>query len=169
MKTANDPRYGLYDLDSINPVSKSSNSYFNMVNSPAEFITYDELQFMKAEAALRSSPADLATAQTAYVNAITADFDKLDLSSKLTPYLALNGTLPAGDAGITKIANEEYIALFLNPEAFTVLRRTGAPALTPEASDGVPRRLLYPQSELSYNADNVPSSTLYTPKIFWDK
>ncbi|MBO9572282.1 MAG: SusD/RagB family nutrient-binding outer membrane lipoprotein [Chitinophagaceae bacterium] len=161
LKTAGDPRYDKYDLDA------DTASYFNKINSPAEFITYDELQFMKAEALLRSGGSG---AQIAYVAAITADFDKLGISgSALTTYLAANGTLPSGDAGIAKVADEEYKALFLNPEAFTLYRRTGQPNITAIGSGGVPRRLLYPQSELSFNAENVPQSTLYTPKIFWDK
>lgn len=169
LQSDNDPRYGVYDLDSLTPKGDPF-SYYNRANSPFELITYDELQFMKAEAALRSSPSDPVTAQAAYTEAITANFDKLGIASgKLTTYLAGHGVLPAGDAGIAKVANEEYKALFLNPEAFTLYRRTGEPDLTPTGGSAIPRRLLYPQSELDYNGDNTPSVTLYSPKIFWDK
>ena len=55
----------------------------------------------------------------------------------------------------------------------TVWRRTNSPALTPvSGTNGVPRRIEYPQSEYSYNPDNIPvpatNNTLFVPKIFWD-
>ena len=74
------------------------------------------------------------------------------------------------NAAIAKVSLQEYIALYLNPEAWTLWRRTGEPALTPVAgTNGIPRRYLYPQTELSLNSANAPQSTLYSPKIFWDK
>jgi hypothetical protein len=80
---------------------------------------------------------------------------------------------PTAPGAIAQIARQEYIALFLNPEAWTVWRRTASPALTPASgTNGVPRRLEYTQSEYSYNPANVPvpanNNTLFSPKIFWD-
>lgn len=144
--------------------------YYGSANSPVEFITYDELLFMKAEATLRSG-GTVADAQAIYRDAITANMQKIGVDGgDITTYLAANGTLPGTtDAAIAKVASEEYVALFLNPEAFTLYRRTGVPALTPAGPGTVPRRMIYPQSEYSYNGANTPQSTLYTPKIFWDK
>ena len=47
MLADNDPRYLSFDLDSTD---KGGNplSYYNQINSPVEFITYEELQFMGA-------------------------------------------------------------------------------------------------------------------------
>lgn len=144
--------------------------YYGASASPVEFITMDELLFMKAEATLRAGGA-VAAAQGYYVAAIDSNMTKLGVApAAITTYLAANGTLPgATDAAIAQVASQEYIALFLNPEAWTLYRRTGTPAITPLSSKGVPRRLIYPQSEYSYNAANVPQSTLYTPAVFWDK
>jgi len=65
---------------------------------------------------------------------------------------------------------QEYIALYLNSEAWTLWRRTGSPDLTPTAgTNGISRRLLYPQSEYSLNGENTPDATLYSRKIFWNK
>ena len=73
------------------------------------------------------------------------------------------------DNAIAQIATQAYLALYLNPEAWTTWRRTNVPALTPFTGSGVPRRLLYPQTEYSYNKNNVPASvTVLSPKIFWD-
>ncbi len=167
----NDPRYPLYNLDSTdangNPIS-----YYNKINSPVEFITYDELQFVKAEATLRTS-GNFAEAQTYFQNAIKANMDKLGIApTTANTYIAANGTLPTTsvDSAISKVASQEYIALFLNPEAWTLWRRTGSPNLQPVSGTAIPRRLLYPQSEISFNSANVPASvTLFSPKIFWDK
>jgi len=179
LQTLNDPRYSVY-IDEANDVGGQSpdgshygglNSYFGSVNSPVEFITYDELLFIKAEATLRTS-GDYAAAQDDYQAAIRANMQKLGISTASTnAYIAAHGTLPVSsvNAAIAGVANQEFIALYLNPEAWVLWRRTGSPSLTPTGPGEVPRRLLYPQSEYSYNTANTPASTLYTPRIFWDK
>jgi Starch-binding associating with outer membrane len=168
----NDPRYP-FMIDTTDPNYYNDNlaSYYG--GNPAatvEFITYDELQFMTAEATLYKGGA-LADVQTAYQNGITASMTKLGVASTdMATYLAANGTLTASTA-LSSICWEEYVALYLNPEAWTMWRRTALPALTstnPPAN--IPRRLLYPQTEYSYNKANVPAgSTMYVPVIFWDK
>jgi len=171
MQAKNDPRFLIYTDPGFNDVNGvGMGSYYGDISSPVEFITYDEILFMKAEATLTSG-GSVATAQGLYRDAITANMQKLGVSAgDITSYLAANGTLPAGTAGaIAGVAAEEYTALYLNPEAFTLWRRTGSPALTPVTGANVPRRFLYPQTEYSYNKANVASSTLFTPKVFWDK
>ncbi len=163
-----DPRYGAFDLDSS--TSAGPFSYYNQINSPVEFITYDELLFASAEATLRSG-GTVAAAQALYQAAIKANMTKLGVTdSATTVYLATHGTLPASsDAAIAMIASEEYVDLFLNPETWTLWRRTGAPALVSISGGQIPRRLLYPQSELTLNGANVPQNvTLISPLIFWD-
>jgi hypothetical protein len=168
MLADNDPRYGAFDLDSS--TNAGPFSYYNKINSPVEFITYDELLFASAEATLRSG-GTVAAAQALYQAGITANMTKLGVpQTAITAYLATNGTLPATSAAaITAIASEEYVDLFLNPEAWVLWRRTGAPALVSISGGQIPRRLLYPQSEITLNGANVPQNvTLYSPKIFWD-
>lgn len=165
----NDPRYGPFDLDSTD-ASGNAFSFYNKINSPVEFITYDELLYMSAEATLRSG-GSIANAQTLLRAAITANMRKLGIAqTSIDAYILANGTLPGTtDAAIAKTASEEFIALFLNPEAWTLWRRTGMPVLTSVSGNAIPRRLLYPQSEINYNGANVPQNiTLLSPKIFWD-
>jgi hypothetical protein len=178
----NDPRYSIF-IDPANDglASNSANThyggladYYGSVNAPTEFITYDELLFVKAEATITAT-SGIASAQTFYQSAIMANMQKLGVSTaNITTYLAANGTLPSTNTGaIAQIASQEYIALFLNPEAWTVWRRTNSPALTPvSGTNGVPRRFEYVQSEYSYNPKNVPvpanNNTLFAPKVFWD-
>ncbi|HLK30629.1 MAG TPA: SusD/RagB family nutrient-binding outer membrane lipoprotein [Puia sp.] len=175
----NDPRYFVY-LDSANDLSGQPaaspathvgglNEYYGGISAPVEFITYDEMLFAKAEAILNSG-GSMADAQTAYQAAITANMQKLGVpAGAAATYIAANGTLPATTSdAIAKIALQEYIALYLNPEAWTLWRRTGSPVLNPTTGTQIPRRLLYPANEYTLNSANTPASTLFTPKIFWD-
>jgi hypothetical protein len=168
----NDPRYTIFTDPNFNDVNGvGMGAFYGSISSPVEFVTYDEMLFVKAEAILRSS-GDFAAAQTAYQDAITANMQKLGVAAgDITTYLGAHGTLPTTsvDAAISQVATEEYTALYLNPEAFTLYRRTGAPALPAIAGTAVPRRFLYPQNEYSANGSNTPSATLFTPTIFWDQ
>ncbi|HTQ28563.1 MAG TPA: SusD/RagB family nutrient-binding outer membrane lipoprotein [Puia sp.] len=178
MKALNDPRYPIYfdeandglGLDPTGMHFGGLNNYYGAVNSPVEFITYEELLFMKAEATITIS-GDIAAAQVFYDSAIQASMVKLGVApAAIATYLAANGTLPPNQAAaIAQIGAQEYIALYLNPESWVVWRRTGSPTLLPVTGNDVPRRLLYPQSEYSYNGDHVPANvTLFSPVIFWD-
>jgi hypothetical protein len=178
MKSLKDPRFPIYfdsandglGLDPTGTHYGGLNSFYGSVNSPVEFITYEELLFMQAEATITAT-GDLASAQGFYMSAIRASMQKLGVAqADADAYIAANGTLPANpQAAISQIALQEYIALYLNPEVWTLWRRTGSPALVPVTGAAIPRRLLYPQSEYSYNAAHVPASvTLFVPKIFWD-
>ena len=170
MQAKDDPRYLIYaDPTFSDDFGVGMGSYYGGISAPVEFITYDELLFMKAEATVRSG-GSIAAAQSIYQNAITANMQKLGVvAGDITVYVGTNGTLPAGAAGaVAQIAAEEYVALYLNPETWAVWRRTGSPALTPLTGANIPRRFLYPQTEYSYNKANVASSTLFAPKVFWD-
>ncbi|MDQ6764001.1 MAG: SusD/RagB family nutrient-binding outer membrane lipoprotein [Bacteroidota bacterium] len=175
LNATNDPRYTIFTTP-LNAQGKYTDvnqvgmgDYYGSLTAPVEFITYDELLFMKAEATLRAT-GNIASAQIFYAMAITANMQKLGVApAAIAAYLAANGALPATASGaIAQVANQEYIALYLNPEAFTLWRRTGSPNLTPIVGTKIPRRFLYPQTEISYNGANVPQSTLYAPQIFWD-
>ncbi|WP_121353591.1 SusD/RagB family nutrient-binding outer membrane lipoprotein [Flavisolibacter nicotianae] len=172
LTTLQDPRLNILMDPNYNDVNGAGiGSYYGDINGHVEFITYDEMLFVKAEATLRST-GNVALAQSYYRAAITANMEKLGVASgDITTYLAANGTLPATVSNaLAQLAQQEWIALYLNPEAWTLWRRTGSPNLTPVAgSVGVPRRFLYPTNEYSLNAAHAPQATLSTPKIFWDK
>ena len=178
MSALNDPRYLIF-FDPVNDATGAASGnhfggladYYGANNAPVEFITLDELLFLEAEATLRAT-GNIGGAQQLYQAAIDSNMTKLGVAAPaIATYLAANGVLPVSgaDAAIAQVAAQEYIALFLNPEAWVLYRRTGVPAISPAGPGAVPRRLIYPQSEYSYNAANVPASTLYVPQIFWDK
>jgi len=169
----NDPRLGLMvDTTYSDVQGYGVENYYGDINGHVEFITYDELLFVKAEATLRST-GDYAVAQTYYQAGLRASMEKLGLdAASIATYITAHATLPVTNVNvaIAAVATQEYIALYLNPEAWTLWRRTGNPVLTPTAgTNGIPRRFLYPQNEYSLNAEHTPSATLWTPKVFWDK
>jgi hypothetical protein len=169
MLSLNDPRYPIY-IDSADDFTGTGlAAYYGSANSPLEFINYDELLFIEAEATLRSS-GNIPAAQVFYDSAITVDMQKVGVAPvDIATYLVANGTLPVilADA-ISQVAFQEYLALYLNPEAWVVWRRTNSPVLVPVSGTAVPRRFEYPQSEYDFNTANTPASTMFTPKIFWD-
>jgi hypothetical protein len=182
MATNNDPRYqSLFDstFNDVNLVGLGA--YYGEPNAVAEFITYEEIQHIKAEAILRIS-GDFAAATTEDTIAIRASFNRLGLKAtgvdstadsivlhNDSVYIAnhLLPTTTVNDA-IAAVAYESWVSNFLNPEAWATWRRTNAPMLTPVSGSQIPRRFLYTQSEHTFNGENTPSSTLYTPKLFWD-
>ncbi len=166
----NDPRYNILiapNFDDVNGVGQGE--YYGEINSPVELIAYDEIEFIKAEATLRTS-GDLATAAMYDTLAIQANMQKLGIDDSSTQaYIAANAfpTTSTND-GLFELGVQEWIALYLNPEAFTSWRRLNSPNLVPVSGSEIPRRFLYPQAERSYNAANTPQATLFTPLVFWD-
>jgi hypothetical protein len=133
LEATNDPRYTIFttpDFSDVNGIGMGD--YYGSQTATVEFITYDELLFMKAEATLRAT-GSIPSAQTSYVLGIQKNMEKLGVSATATAtYVAANGVLPVSvDAAIAKVAAEQYIALYLNPEAWTLWRRTNSPNLTP--------------------------------------
>jgi len=172
MLADHDPRFTAFmDTTNQDVNQVGMGPYYGNISSPVEFITYDEILFIKAEATLRST-GNIALAQNYYDSAILMNMNKLGVAAvDGASYIAVKGVLPttSANAAIAQVASEEFVALYLNPEAFAVWRRTGVPSLTPTSGTNIPRRFLYPQTEYSYNSGHVPASTtLFSPKIFWD-
>ncbi|RDV13479.1 SusD/RagB family nutrient-binding outer membrane lipoprotein [Pontibacter diazotrophicus] len=127
-------------------------SYFTEPTTPSVVMTYSELLFVLAEAALDGDITG--DAQEYYEQAIAASFEQYGLSMP-EGYLAA-----AGPATKENIITQKWIALFgQGVEAWTEYRRTGYPALpAPDTraifmNDGIlPTRLQYPGSEYSLNA-----------------
>lgn len=122
--------------------------------TPSVIMSYAELQFVLAEAALRGT---IAGDPKAYLDeAITASFDQYDLE---TPAGYLDGQA----ATLENIMFQKWIALYgQGIEAWTEYRRTGLPDIMrkdPNAAllnDGVlPTRLTYPQTEYSLNGSAI--------------
>jgi hypothetical protein len=128
---------------------------FATATAPAVLMSYAELMFIKAEAALEGDISG--DAQAYYEAGIEAAFGQYGLEVP-AGYMAT-----AGDATKENIMTQKWIALFgQGIEAWTEYRRTGFPMMPAADSraqfenDGVlPTRLVYPSTEYSLNGANV--------------
>ncbi len=154
--------------------------FFTQETTPAVIMSFAELNFIKAEAALKGVTA-AGDAAKAYADGITASMSYY----KLTPpadYLTKNA-LKTGDAAasLTQVLEQKWIALFgQGVEAWTEYRRTGIPALVvPKVNYNggmIPTRLPYPSSEENLNNANFATAltqmgganTMQT-KLWWAK
>ncbi len=151
----------------------SSNSPWTSDTAPLLLVTYAELKFIEAEAALAT---DRPRAYTAYLDGIKANMDKLLVPTPERDAYLINPAVAVGAANLTKdlIFKEKYVATYLNPEAWNDARRYDykyknftlpVNAVLPDFI----RRLDYPLGERSKNGANVPAGSPRTTKLWWDK
>lgn len=141
--------------------------------APLLLVTFAELKFIEAEAALATNPT---RAYTAYLAGIGANMDKLQvLAVDKAAYLA-NPAVAVGAAGLTKalIFKEKYVATYLNAEAWNDARRNNYQYkdFTLPANAALPtfiRRVAYPSGETTKNGANVPAAVNLDVNLWWDK
>jgi len=205
MQQRNDPRLPFYARRTaastfvgspaggpINANASLVGPYFNRPDAPANFITYVEVKFIEAEAALRAG--NNARAATAHNEAVRSSIAKMtvalptvSLTTDATAnaaYIAANASETETSISLNKIMTEKYLALFLDPEAWTDWRRSttaatpnGIPALTLANNSQTftqgrfPRRWPYPILEIQTNGANVQAqgAASITDRVFWDR
>lgn len=135
--------------------SSTIGSFFTRPEAPSIVMTFAELNFILAEAALDGDITG--DAKTYFDRGVTASFEQYGL--KATPdYFTRMGAVTR-----EKVLEQKWIALFgQGIEAWTEYRRTGLPVLPPRdpravfENDGVlPTRLPYPATEYSLNKANI--------------
>jgi len=152
--------------------------YFITKSTPVSLITFAEVCFLKSEAYLWKN--DYANAYTFLKEGTKASLMKLqrDNSPAFTEAQAnaFVATLPAlpttFEAAQKMIIELKYIANFLSTENYNDYRRTHYPTLVMPIGaqyPNVPVRMPYATSPKLYNKDNVPSVTINTDKVWWDK
>ncbi|MBB6107988.1 Starch-binding associating with outer membrane [Mucilaginibacter lappiensis] len=182
-KTRNDPRLtimvapatatGLYTgldqgLNTIGQLEEYSRpgSFYGATGASNYIVNYSEALFIKAEATLILS--GFSSAQSIYQSAISSHMTKLGVSTaNANTYIA---SRPLTNANAEQLIIEEKgIANFLSLENFTDFRRTGFPVLpaVPNALSTIPRRVLYPQTEIISNPQPQQSAKL-TDRVWWD-
>lgn len=135
------------------------------VNEPSIAIGYGELQFILAEAVVRGWING--DAATYYQNGIQASMQFYKIGqADINTYLGLH-PLPAADANaaLAAIMTQKYIASFMNSDwhFFFEQRRTGLPVFDVSGAGvlnnkKVPKRWMYPVTELQTNQTNVDAA-----------
>jgi len=134
--------------------------YFDPVNEPSIAVGYPELQFNLAEAALRgwieAEPSEF------YYKGIRASMEFYGIDpDKISSYLNERLVVYDESNAMEQINTQKYLAFYMNSgwEPFYNQRRTGIPEFVvgPATQNGgqIPKRWMYPQSELDNNFNNV--------------
>ena len=175
------------DDDSVSPcemdVYMVPNEVITGQDDPMFFMTYAEVEFLLAEAAVRGWHSG--TAQTHYENGVRAAMEYLAAyggaavidPADIDAYIAANPF----DGSLEQINEQIWAVTFLNEyESFANWRRTGFPNLTPVNYPGnvtngtIPRRMRYREAEsvanpTSYNeAVSRQGPDELTTRVWWD-
>ena len=180
-------KYGTESADYAEP----NRNVITSEDAPMVFQTYAEVEFLKAEAAVRGWYNG--DAKTHYENGVKAAMQML---SQLYPNAATISDAQVVDyltarpfdmANAMKMIHEQYwVVTFLNEyEAFANWRRTGYPELEPFGGEAVydgnvtqgtiPRRMIYPNGESSTNPDSFAEAIArqgeneFTTRVWWDR
>ena len=166
------PQYANVDGNKKYSAESAPGPFYASINSPVMLVTYAEVKFIEAEAAIKSG--DQARAHAAYIEGITASCAKVGADSTT---IAAFLKMPSIDPGVSALTLEnimvqKYIAMFTQSESWSDWRRTGFPTLTPSSGTQIPRRFPYPLSERLTNGAQLAKVnvgvTLFTP-VWWDK
>lgn len=132
------------------------NAQFDEVTGPnlkARILSYAEVSFLKAEAALKGWGSN---AQENYNNGVQASFDTWGIADLAADYLGSEGV--AYDGTLEQVMEQKWISNFASAsEAYLDWRRTGLPNLRPgpfARSEVIPVRFVYPDNDRNFNREN---------------
>lgn len=142
--------------------------------SPLLIVSYAEVKFIEAEAALAAG--EKARAYAAYLTGIRANMDKLGVAAAARDAYLANPVVGVGEAALTRdlIFKEKYVVTYLNPEAWNDARRynyqyKGFKLPVNAALPTFIRRVAYPNGETTKNGNNVPTEVPLSEPLWWDK
>lgn len=154
---------------------------------PYLFMTYSDLCFYKAEAALLGWAGLSPSSAEAYYQEgirVAMEVEPFNIeASQIKKYIEKEGTLKgSAEQQLEQIMDQKWISLFMRHyEAYAEWRRTGYPALTPGPNKGVtngtiPKRAVYSGNERFRNpeeytkaAERFSNGDSYLSKVWWDK
>jgi len=144
-------------------VTSQFGAYFaGTASTPLNIVTLTEVKFIEAEAQFRLG--NIPAAQAALQAAISSSLVDVTGTDNTAFAVASSATVT-----LQNIITQKYIALFTTFEPYNDFRRTGFPALTPNAisqSKKIPVRLLTPKSERTLNPNATVVSSVNTP-VWW--
>ena len=166
----------------------STATFFNRDFSPAIpciVMSFSDVSFYKAEAALEGWGATEAQAEGFYQAGVKAalaqaPYNVATVPAAFEPQLSFTGLTK--EQKLEKIGTQKWIQLFgRSYEAFIEWRRMGYPNLKPGPFAGstngtIPRRTIYSSREALLNEDNYKAASArlskgdtYVSKVWWDK
>lgn len=158
---------------SENAAASNVGEYIAGAGAPIPLVTYSEALFIKADASFRLG--NLGDAATYYNQGVIKAVTQVTGTAPDATYIAAHAAATAATITEEQIATQKYIALFTQIEAWAEWRRTGYPALTPNAenvtgTNAIPRRLPTENNELLYNKANASqyNVTDIFAKVWWD-
>jgi len=182
LESTNDPRIPFYvaldengeytgsEAGAENEAASYLGDYMAGNTAPVVLMSYAELKFIEAEAALMTGDADRAA--TAYKAGVAASVAKVTGAANQEWLDANIETETGGTITLEKIIMQKRHALVGQVQPFSDWRRTGIPTLSlviGATTTEVPRRFPYSQEEIIYNPDNVPSYGTITNRVWWDQ
>ncbi len=171
---------GAVNNPQISDVSLIGTDFGYTNTAPQVFMSYAEVEFILAEAALNGWA--VGTAAEHYDAGIAASMDKVGVSGgDATTYMAESLVMYTGSPSAEQVGTQKWIALFpQGTEGFAEVRRTGYPSALVEPAgsaypgDGLPRRFAYPEDEIAYNEANRAAAAagitddMYGKNVWWD-
>jgi hypothetical protein len=145
-------------------------SFLASQTSPIVMISYAELKFIEAEAALQTGAGERAV--EAYKAAVAASLEQVTGEVDADWMAANIDGETAGTLTLEDILMQKRAALVGQVQPFADWRRTGIPSLTlaPDATQTeIPRRYPYAQDEIIYNPDNIPAVGSVIVPVWWDE
>ncbi len=149
-------------FDALKYISRIGAMWRETPNAPLPLLTYSEVLFLEAEAAEHGWIPG--SAATFYSGAIQAAMEEYGVpAAAITTYLAdARVTYVPGTAGLTQIAYQKWVSLFMQGmESWTEVRRTGVPAIVPGCNAvlrHIPERLPYDDNEAVLNQQNLQAA-----------
>lgn len=179
---------GMPVVADANTAQVASSSGFNssiFLNNPASVvlkarvITYQEVQFILAEASLKGLIATAVPTATYYTNGITGAY--VDYGLDATTYLTNPSVIYDPTNALSQIITQKWVGNFnVDFQGWIEYRRTGIPVLDATSanlnSGKISSRFVYPTDERTINANNYNAqiqlqggteSTIY--KAWWEK
>lgn len=167
LQTRNDPRLGVYfdmtgDDEFVGSAPGEGNSAASQVsitgvgapdyNQP--IVLCSENQFILAETYFYQN--NTAQAQANLQAGVDCQETLFAAYPAFEPdEIPVPGASLTGNALLSEIITQKYIALFLNPEALNDYKRTCLPALTTFNNQVIPRRIFYGRTERQTNSTNI--------------
>ncbi|MCB0637149.1 MAG: SusD/RagB family nutrient-binding outer membrane lipoprotein [Lewinella sp.] len=161
-----------------NTLAEISNigTYYLAADFAVPLMTYVEQLFLQAEAHWRLN--ETVEAEAAYEEAIRLHMSELSGEGEFGTVIdagAMDTYLAAHPlTSLEDLIEQKYIASFIESpfEAYNDYRRTGFPAdlQAPAVADydQIPTRMIYTDTEVNNNVENVPTGVTLTSKVWWD-